>query len=130
MSAVAFNFSGEFERARNLLQQAARIDPLDPKAYHTNELIGFSFFFEKRFEDAVRWCQIALDQNPRFSATLRVLAASLAHLGRVEEAKQIIGDLLALQPNSGLRISRLNNFRYPWMVDLYVEGLQKAGLPE
>jgi adenylate cyclase len=130
MSAVAFNYNGEFEKARHLLEQATRINPLDPRAYINNELIGFSFFFEKRFEDAVRWCRIALDQNPRFTVALRFLAASLAHLRRDKEARTTVQALLSLQPNSSLRISRRNNFRYPWMVDLFVEGLQKAGLPE
>ena len=38
--------------------------------------------------------------------------------------------MLKHQPNSSRARSRLSSFRHPWMYDLYLEGLRKAGLPE
>ena len=60
----------------------------------------------------------------------RHVAAALAHLGRVEEARAEIAEVLKRQPDLSLARSRLSSFRHPWMYDLYLEGLRKAGLPE
>jgi adenylate cyclase len=80
--------------------------------------------------DAVLWENRVLRQQPDDNIAKRYLAASLAHLGRIAEAQEVVKDLLRSQPNSSLSLSRLNTFRHSWMTDLYLEGLRNAGLPE
>jgi adenylate cyclase len=87
-------------------------------------------FFAREFDDAVAWSSRAADEYPNFTPARRFLAASLAHLGRTDEARKAVADLLRIQPNSSLTLSRLNSYRYPWMIDLHVDGLRLAGLPE
>ena len=73
----------------------------------------------------------ALHQNPKFSATHRVLAASLGHAGRIEEAQQVVEQLQALVP--GLTVTRFGKetrFRHPEYFEILMSGLRKAGLPE
>ena len=60
----------------------------------------------------------------------RHVAAALAYLGRLEEARAEIAEVLERQPNSSLSRSRLSSFRHPWKYELYLEGLRQAGLPE
>jgi hypothetical protein len=68
---------------------------------------------------------------PLNTAARRILASALAHLGRVGEARQEVKELLQLQPNSTLSLSRrFPRHRYSWMTELIVDGLQLAGLPE
>ena len=63
-----------------------------------------------------------------FTATYRILAASLSLSGRVEEARGVVGQLLALEPEMTVRQFRE---RYPGraQVEIFCEGLALAGLP-
>jgi adenylate cyclase len=71
-----------------------------------------------------------LQQHSYDVVARRYLAASLAHLGRLTEARETVAEILRLQPNSSLTRSRRSSFKYGWMSELYVSGLQMAGLPE
>ena len=62
---------------------------------------------------------------------LEVSAASLAHLGRSEEARAAKDELLRIMPHDNLRLVRTvfstaNSDR----TGRYIEGLRKAGVPE
>ena len=71
-----------------------RLSPRDPRAWYMASAAALTHFAAGRFEEAVACAKRALAQNPRFTRTLRVLAASLAKLGREEAAKQVMQDLL------------------------------------
>lgn len=121
---------GECERAIELLQTARRINPLDPQDLIVKRGIGLAYFFSRKFEEAAVWERRALGQQPNDNIAKRYLASSLAHLGRIAEARQVVADLLKSQPNSSLSRAQANTFRHAWMMDLYIDGLRKAGLPE
>jgi TolB-like protein/DNA-binding SARP family transcriptional activator/Tfp pilus assembly protein PilF len=123
-------YAGQSDRAIELLQSAWRINPVDPQGFFTMRGLGLAYFFARRFEDTVFWENRVLRQQPDDNSAKRYLAASLAHLGRITEAQEVVMDLLRSQPNSSLSLSRLNTFQHSWMKDLYIEGLRKAGLPE
>ena len=57
-------------------------------------------------------------------------AISLAQLGRTDEARSEIAELLRYQPGASLRAFRQQPFRHKWMHELHIEGLRKAGLRE
>ena len=83
-----------------------------------------------RFDDAISWARQALRENDRFTPTHRVLAAGLAHAGRLAEAEAVVRKLQALVP--GLTLARVREdtrFRHPPYFELLVEGLRLAGLP-
>jgi adenylate cyclase len=130
LCAGAFALAGETERAIELYQTAWRINPIDPLGFLIMRGLGIADFFERRFDGAATWERRVLGQHSDDAVARRYLAASLAHLGRIQEAKEIVSDLLRLQPNSSLSRSRRSAFKHQWMSDLYVEGLRLAGLPE
>jgi adenylate cyclase len=129
-SGWVFLLSGEFDQAIANFQVGLRLNPLDPRARILLCGIGAAHFFARRFEEAVAWNRRSIVDTPTNTAGMRYLAASLAHTGQSEEAHRIVSDLLAVQPNSSLSRSRSSGFRYSWMMDLYIDGLRKAGLPE
>jgi hypothetical protein len=63
-----------------------------------------------------------------------VLASSLAHLGRMDEAKAVLQDFLRVQPRITVALYRRNlTSNDPPAVKAYerlMAGLAKAGLPE
>jgi hypothetical protein len=80
-----------------------------------------------RYEDVV--ATILMMRDPRQCS--RMLAASFAHLGRLEEARLYAAEVLNRQP--GFRISEWASVvpRGPSPeLDRYLAGLRKAGLPE
>jgi adenylate cyclase len=92
--------------------------------------LAAAHFFAGHFEDAVSLTGRILAEAPTHNVARRYRAAALAHLGRIDEARTVIADLLKAQPNSNLRSARSSNFREPRMQELYVGGLEKAGLSE
>jgi len=67
---------------------------------------------------------------PSHNVARRYRAAALAHLGRIDEANAVVAELLRAQPDSSLQNARSSGFHDPRMTELYVGGLERAGLPE
>ena len=107
-----------------------RLSPVDPKGYFPMLGLAASHFFVGHFEETVALTGRILEDVPTHNAARRYRAAALAHLGRIEEAEAVVAELLKVQPNSSLRTSRSTGFHDPRMADLYITGLEKAGLPE
>ena len=117
--------------AKAHFERALRLSPLDPNAYRTYAGLAFCYLFLGQFEEAVSWARKAIHQNPKFISTHRVLAVSLAHAGRLDEAHEVVAQLQALVP--GLTVTRYGKetrFRYPEYFELLMDGIRKAGLPE
>lgn len=129
-AAWVFVYGGESQKGINQLLAAQRLSPVDPRASVTRSALATAYFFAREFGETVRLGKQVLSEAPSHNVTRRYLAAALAHLNRTEEARRIIADLLKAQPNSSLSLSRTSKFRHQWMMDLYIEGLAKAGLPE
>jgi TolB-like protein len=128
-AGVACVNCGESDKALEHFEAALRMNPQDPKAF-TFTGITVAHFFARRFEACIDWGRRATDESPSINIARRHVAAALAHLGRIDEARAEIAEVLRRQPGSSLARSRLSSFRHPWMYDLYLDGLRKAGLPE
>jgi adenylate cyclase len=126
---VVFAHSGESDKAIAQFEAAQRMNPRDPSSFTTIGM-AVAHFFARRFEECIHWGRLALRQSLRANIARRYVAAALAHLGQVDEARSEIAELLKYQPNSSLARSRQSSYRYKWMYDLYLDGLRKAGLPE
>ena len=87
-------------------------------------------FLRAPLRGSIDWGRRAIAIAPAANIARRQVAAALAHLGRIEEAKAEIAEVLKHQPNASLARSRLSSFRHDWMYELYLDGLRKAGLPE
>ncbi len=128
-AGVAYVNCGESEKALEHFELGWRMNPQDPKAL-TFTGMCVAHFFARRFEECIAWGRRAVGEAAGANIARRHVAAALAHLGRIKEAKAEIALVLKHQPNSSLARSRLSSFRHEWMYDLYLEGLRKAGLPE
>jgi TolB-like protein/class 3 adenylate cyclase/Flp pilus assembly protein TadD len=135
-SPLLWNFAGEVqmylgnhERAVECLHRSMRLNPLDQRTVTNASYLAFAHLFLRHAEEAVRWAQraVLIAPNP---LSYRILAASLAEAGRIEEARDAARELLKLQPNSCLQRSRKANYSRSEDLELYVSALQKAGLPE
>jgi hypothetical protein len=108
-----------------------RLSPLDPRVMGMRNGIAHAHFFLGRYDQAVSWAAMALQDKPDFRPGLRIAAASNAMAGRPEQAHRAVARLRQLNP--ALRVSSLKDVLGPYRhadVSRYEEGLRQAGLPE
>jgi adenylate cyclase len=122
--------SNQPEAAIEAIERARRLSPFDPYTFHFVFVIAAAHFYARRFEQAIEWADRALHDQPRMVAAMRVKAAALAHLGRLDEARAEVTRLLAIYPK--LTISGLRELLHyaPQVLELAATGLRLAGLPE
>jgi adenylate cyclase len=83
------------------------------------------------YESAARWAKKTIEVTPESPAAWRYLAASLAHLGRIEEARAAKDEILRIMPNESLRLVRAAlPSANPDRIERFIDGLRKAGVPE
>jgi len=125
-------FLGRPERAIEALEHAMRLSPLDPLGYLFSGGLAFAYAVAGKFEKTLEWADRSLREQPRFIIPIRLKTAVLAHLGRVDEAREWLGRMLELQP--ALTIAEYKAYAEVWFqpsfLTWYLNGLRKAGLPE
>lgn len=127
-SAFGYLYRGELEAARRYFERALRINPLDPRNYFIIQGLGLASFYEKKFEEALPLLIRSTELAPTARITWRYRAATLGHLGRVEEAREAVAVLRTLTPVQTLQeISDRTMLAHTWMRELYIGGLEKAG---
>jgi len=126
----AFAYAGESGRAIEQFDAARRMSPVDPRDYFPLLGIATAHFFAGRFEETVRLCERIVAQVPGHAIARRYLCAALAHGGGERAADAAARELLRMQPDYSLASAGASRFRHRWMLDLYVGGLRKAGVPE
>jgi tetratricopeptide (TPR) repeat protein len=122
---------GNAKEALGLLQRAHRLSPRDPRAWYMAATDALAYFVAGQYEAAASAARSALAQNPRYTSLLRITAASLAKLGRTDEAVRAISTALDVEP--ALTLSGLRNrlkFMDAHVWNDYADGLRRAGLPE
>ena len=123
-------FHGEPEVAISQLDRAMRLSPLDPHMFSMQCGTAFAHFLAGHYDEASSWAERSLGEQAAHSPALRILAASSALAGRLEDAHAAIARLRQLEP--AFRISDLEDripLRGPHLATL-AHGLRKAGLPE
>jgi len=125
ISAEHLVYCGPVEEALERCQRAVRLNPNCPDWYWWQ--LGFCHFHLGRYEDALEALGriIALDQSRR------LLAATYAHLGRLEEARSEAEEFMKVAPSFSIKEwARTEPYTDPNELQRYVDGMRKAGLPE
>jgi Flp pilus assembly protein TadD len=124
-------FTGNYTKGKELLTRAQRLSPRDPRGWFAANGMAMASLGEGRFEEALSWARRARAQNPSHIGSMRLTAASLAQLGRREEAAGVVADMLRVQPSltiSETRAPRRTMHDALW--EKFSAGLRLAGVPE
>jgi adenylate cyclase len=121
-SALLRVFAGQPELALEHFETYLRLSPRDRMATYFNG-IGEAYFFSRRFDDAAANLLASLDLAPTFPVTYRVLASCYAHMGRLDDAREIVRRLRAITPAAMEPASR---YRNPELRELFLSGLRLA----
>jgi adenylate cyclase len=113
------------------LQHALR---LDPNGFGTHwQLTGMAHIrmAEGRYEEALDWALRSQAINAGYDATHWMLIAANAYLGRMDEARKYLTALKLISPGISLaRIRRGQNSLDPYRIDVLIQGMRLAGMPE
>ena len=121
-SALLRVFAGEPDLALEHFENYLRLSPRGRMATYLNG-IGEAYFFSRRFEEAEANLLASLDLAPSLNVTYRVLASCYAHMGRLDDAREIVRRLRAITPavlEPGTR------YRNPELRELLLSGLRLA----
>ena len=129
-SAITHAWRGRGAEAVRCADQALSLSPLDPMIYYFNSLAGMANLVAENYDRAIELSTRSLRENRLHTPTLRTLAAAFVLSGRLEEAREMMRSLRALEP--GLTAAVLQA-RYPGResphAGRFIEALVAAGLP-
>jgi tetratricopeptide (TPR) repeat protein len=86
-------------------------------------VIGGAHFFARRFNNAVPKLLLAIQEDSSYVQPYRYLAACYAHMGRLDEAREVIRRLRAISP---VVISDASHLRKVEHRELFLSGLRLA----
>jgi len=116
-------FAGQPDLALEHLETGLRLSPRDTRLANYLNAFGEAHFFNRRFDEAAANLLASLERAPSFPVTYRVLAASYAHMGRLDEAREIIRRLRVITPAV---MERGMRYRNPELRELFLSGLRSA----
>ena len=122
-------WSDNYIEGREALLRAIELSPQDPLCGRTFFCIGMSYLGEKKLSDAKDWMDKAVNMVVQWPAHVS-RASVYAHLGKVEEAKNILIKVGNDIPDISISFYK---DRMPFsgdVVDYALEGLRLAGCPE
>ena len=132
---LAKHFDGRDEETEAHILEALRISPRDRLAGAWMALVGFAKLHLGRDAEAAAWLKRSIEHNPNYPLWHFCLAAALAHLGHLEDAREAARVGFELDPSfSSARLRRSIAFsdNSVFLVgrERISEGLRVAGVPE
>jgi TolB-like protein/class 3 adenylate cyclase/Tfp pilus assembly protein PilF len=127
-------FGGHPEETETHVNEAFRLSPHDHRAYRWVQFVGTSKLLLGDDEEAVACSRRSIEINRNHPITQFYLAAALAHLGRLKEARSAVQAGLAANPT--FTISRFraavgsDSATVLAQRERIYEGMRKAGVPE
>jgi TolB-like protein/class 3 adenylate cyclase len=127
---------GRAEETEAHVAEALRLSPRDTLAYVWMFLAGIASTQLGRWEQGIPWFRRSIEANRNYTHTHFGLAAALAQLGRLEEARSAVKTGLALDPAYAISRLRANlaamsdDPTFLAQLEPLFDGLRKAGVPE
>lgn len=123
-------YEGRYDEAIGYFERSVALSPNDPQLWAFYSYGALAMLFKGDFERAEAWTERALaTPNCQFWA-LAHRAVALAYLDRLPEAAQCIADLKKEMPEFSMAYAKEKMFylKRSDQIDLYQQGLEKAGL--
>jgi TolB-like protein/Flp pilus assembly protein TadD len=124
-------FAGQGREAIEHGKEAIRLSPLDPEMALFLGAIAVAHYTAGRFAESVQYSVEAQRLRPSFQGSQRLLCASLAQVGRVDEARALLAIVRQQQPQLSIAwIRACVPYQTPELMERFLEGMRKAGLVE
>ena len=121
--------AGHFEQAIAESGQALSLSPLDSFSGFYTSIHGLALLGARRFAEALPFLRSSVAAFAEHVGHYNSLISCCGHLGLFEEAKEYIAIRNKIGPPVGLRVLRENLAPFAHR-DVFIAGLEKAGVPE
>jgi adenylate cyclase len=121
-SAILRNVAGQPDTAIEHFKTSLRLSPRDRMGTFSIPL-GTAYFLKRQFDDAAAILLASVQEAPSFAVPYRVLASCYAHMGRFDEARDIVRRLREITP---VVVPSVILFRNPEHRELFLSGLRLA----
>jgi adenylate cyclase len=122
ISGILRYFAGQQDIAIEHLERALRLSPRADIGT-SMAVVGAAHFFARRFDQGARKLLLAIQEDPSHPTPYRHLAACYAHMGRLDDAREVLARLRTITPIAMPDVSR---YRNPEQRELYLSGLRLA----
>jgi adenylate cyclase len=122
ISGVLRLWAGQPDIAIEHFEAALRLSPC-ARVGNSLAAMGHAHFFARRFDEAIPKLLLSIQEDPSVPPPYRYLAACYAHMGRLDEAREIIAQLRAI---TSVVAPDASYFRNAEQRELYLSGLRFA----
>jgi adenylate cyclase len=131
LSSATLSYVGRGAEAVERAGQGLRLSPHDQSIFYYYAFLSIAHYSNGNYAEAIRWGRMAARENPVYTTTYRILAASLVASDRLDEARDSAAAVLNLEPD--FRLGEYERTRQPFQSSQikarYLQHLKKAGLP-
>jgi TolB-like protein/class 3 adenylate cyclase len=125
-------FLDQADAAVEAFEQAMRLTPLDPLRYVFEAGLARAHLTARRFDEAMRWVDRSIAEQPRFTVSLRIKVVLCELTGLSDEAREWLERLREWAPEMTIESFSAYAAKHytPALRCLYVDALRRVGLPE
>jgi pentatricopeptide repeat protein len=122
VSGILMLRDGQADLAIERVEASLRLSPRARSGWPFM-VIGTAHLVSRRFDEALPKLLLAIQEDPSFPNAYRTLAACYAHMGRLDEAREIVNRLRAITP---VVVPNTSFLRNPEHRELFLSGLRLA----
>lgn len=124
-------FAGRDREAIEHAETAISLSPLDPEMALFLGPISVAHYVAGRYAEAVRYASETLRLRSDFPGMQRLHCASLAQVGRIDEARALLAAVRRQQPQLSIDWLRASvPYQTPEIMERFLDGMRKAGLED
>ena len=128
----SYAYEGRLDEAIRQFEIAIELSPHDPFRWAFYSYRSLAHLFRGEYGDAATWARRSV-QMPRAMYWAHAhLVSALGHIGDESQIRPALGELKRVKPEFNVRFAREHLFylKRPEQIDIYLEGLRKAGVSE
>jgi DNA-binding SARP family transcriptional activator/Tfp pilus assembly protein PilF len=133
-SCFARSYLGDTAAAIDHFEKAQRLNPLDVSQHVHWNAVAWAYLGNGQIEDAHNAAVRTLSLLPAYPPGLRMKMSTCGLLGRMEEARECVAQLRAIQPSCTVawmsKVLKAALRRNRRAHEMWLEGARRAGLPE
>jgi len=120
-------WAGRLEESIPEYKIAMRLDPIPPNQYLWS--LGVSYAFTGQYDEAIKWCEKAVRQEPDDLLARMMMTAAYSFSGRDEKARAEAAEMLRIQPRFSLeQLEKKLTYKREEDKERLLGALRKAGL--